>query len=408
MWLTAGTALSVLGDQAGWMALLWWVMSRHLATVWMGALSLSYGVAGAIGGVVAGWLMDRYAPRALMLVDATVQGLIFLVMTLAAWAWPAPPWLLCMLLFVAGLLSPVTPVGAMTVLPDIVPAHALVQANAWDETLWQGAQLAGPLLGGLLISTVGVPGALLWDVCTFALCAFCLTHLPRVKPRCDVAESAGRAAGVAPGSWGWRAARTVAVQLADGLRALLSVRIIVVITLAAFVLNLAYGGLEVALPLFVHHRLGQSAAVLGMLWSANAAGLLASTTVMVFGRIGNGLVGERWLALMVAGMGAALVPLAWVSTPWQVAVCLGLAGLCFGPYAPLCRSVIQRALAADLRGRVLGLRATVLSLAGPMGGFIAGEGLRWITSPVWLSCTGSLLVCLGVGMRWLCRVTWVG
>ncbi|WDL96707.1 MFS transporter [Alicyclobacillus sp. ALC3] len=170
--MTAGTGLSTLGDQIGWLAVLWLVMTLSGWSAQMGLAGLCYGLPSVVAGMFAGVLVDRSPALRLMVLDNVGQGLLFVAIPLLYWMHVLPFWLLCVLLVCAGTLSPLTLVGAMATVPDLVPAELLSKANAWDETLWQGAYLAGPLRSWLLaFGAADVERrSVFWPVC--AACSF--------------------------------------------------------------------------------------------------------------------------------------------------------------------------------------------------------------------------------------------
>lgn len=135
VWMTVGTSLSTFGDQIGWIAVLWLVMSMTRSPAHMGFSGLCYGLPSVVVGAFAGVLMDRYPRVRLMVLDNVVQGVLFLSIPVLQQIHLLPFWMLCAILVCAGVFSPLTLIGAMTLVPDFVPGDMLSAANAWDETL---------------------------------------------------------------------------------------------------------------------------------------------------------------------------------------------------------------------------------------------------------------------------------
>jgi len=236
--LTAGTGISTLGDQIGWLSVLWFVMLLTKSPAQMGLAGLCYELPSVAVGIVAGILMDRFSRKRLMVVDNVVRGLLFLSIPMLHWAHLLPFWLLCVILVCAGVLSPLTTVGAMTLVPDLVPADGLSEANAWDETLWQGAYLAGPLIGGIVITTSGASFAILADGLSFWACALCLLFIRQSG------EPTHRSGGNPGGCH-------MAANALEGIRALVSLPVVLAIPPVPLFLNLAYCQVARSLPRFV-------------------------------------------------------------------------------------------------------------------------------------------------------------
>ena len=270
--LTAGTGISTLGDQMGWLAILWFVMLLTKSPARMGLAGLCYELPSVAVGMFVGVLMDRFSRKRLMVLDNVLRGLLFVSIPMLHWAHLLPFWLLCVILLCAGVLSPFTTVGAMAFVPEIVPEDVLSEANAWDETLWQGAYLVGPLIGGILISAIGASFAILADGLSFWACALCLLSIRHSGESTDRAGSnVGR--------------ESIVANLLDGARVLVSMRVVMAITLIALLLNLAYGQLDVSLPLFVHDELHQSGSTLGMMWTGYGLGAMVGTALVGFVRM---------------------------------------------------------------------------------------------------------------------------
>ncbi len=101
-------------------------------------------------GLPAGHLADRHSPRRLLVIAETGRALITAVVALALMR----GWLTLPLLLVAGALlgagQPVTSAARMLLVRTVVPAEQLTRALTQDEVRINGADLAGPPIGGAL------------------------------------------------------------------------------------------------------------------------------------------------------------------------------------------------------------------------------------------------------------------
>lgn len=76
--------------------------------------------------------------------------------------------------------------------------------------------------------------------------------------------------------------------------------------------------------------------------------------------------------------------------PWVLDLdAVDVAGLFFGPYAPLARTVVQHQVPAGLRGRVLGIRTSITGAGAPAGSLIAGWMLQMMQPSAWIGVTGT-------------------
>ncbi|MDQ0188879.1 MFS transporter [Alicyclobacillus cycloheptanicus] len=383
--MTAGTGLSALGDQMGWMAVLWLVMTHSESSAQMGVAGLCYGLPSVAAGLLAGVLVDRFSALRLMVLDNVGQGLLFVTIPMLYRMHVLPFWLLCVLLMCAGTLSPLTSVGAMTVLPNLVPNELLSKANAWDEALWQGAYLTGPLIGGALIAATGASIAILVDGLSFWACALCLVFVKHAPAGARCGDNQPRS----------RTNRFVD-DIVIGVKGLLSLKVVLAITLVALALNLACGQLDVSLPLLVHREWHRGGATLGILWTAYGVGSLVGTTVMTF--IKTDVCRGLWMSAMIAGMGGSLSLITLVRGFWLAVLLMWTAGLCFGPYAPLARTIVQEQVSEGLRGRVFGIRTAAIGAGVPLGSLLAGGMLRRMSPSTWIGVTGAGILCVAVVM----------
>ena len=132
-----------------------------------------------VGGVVA----DRISPRLAMLgadVTRTISMGLIAALLLAG---VAEIWELALLYAVDGAASAFFNPASNSIVPQIVPARRLQEANALlSFSRWMG-KVAGPALAGVLLA-LGTPGsALAVDAATFAVSAACLWGLRAPKLR---------------------------------------------------------------------------------------------------------------------------------------------------------------------------------------------------------------------------------
>ncbi|MFB7836129.1 MFS transporter [Streptomyces sp. NPDC056056] len=161
--------------------------------------------------------------------------------------------------------------------------------QAWQLGIDQGATLAGPLLGGLLLLVGG--GTMLAAVGALSATAMLVHPAPVSRP--DTAATAATA-GLRTG---WRTLRTLP---ALG---------VLVAGLAAS--NFASGLLQASAPITVTHTFARHPATLGVIWSAAAAAMLAATALCrrFIDRFGLWPVGATAAALASAAcLAAALAP----------------------------------------------------------------------------------------------------
>ncbi|MDA0161243.1 MFS transporter [Solirubrobacter ginsenosidimutans] len=170
-------AISWLGDRMVGIALAFAVLSLGGSPAEVG-LVLAFRLVPLVatllvGGVVA----DRVSRRAVMviadLVRVATQGAIAALLIAGA----AEIWMLAVLSGLTGAATGFFNPASTGILPAIVPPERLQEANGVRATVLSGGEIAGPVLAGVLIATVGPGWALALDACTFAASAAFLARL---------------------------------------------------------------------------------------------------------------------------------------------------------------------------------------------------------------------------------------
>src|SRR5215470_1702469 len=165
----AGVTVSAAGDAAGWIALV--ALALGPAHASLPLLAVCYTAPVAVGGLAAGWALDRFGRVRVMIADNVARGAVFASIPLAALAAPPGAARLYLVAAVYGLLMMVTLAGFPSLIPSLVPAAQLGQANAMEGASYGLATLAGAALGGLVVATVGPVPVLAFDAASYLVLA---------------------------------------------------------------------------------------------------------------------------------------------------------------------------------------------------------------------------------------------
>lgn len=130
-----------------------------------------------VGGVVA----DRY-PRAVVLrwgeLLAGIAWSSIGLMMLSGWA---PVWALCAAAALAGIAGAAVYPALTGIIPDLVPAPELQQANAWLSMGASGARLAGLVAGGAVVVWLGGGWAMIIAGSFYLVAAVLVLGLPKLS-----------------------------------------------------------------------------------------------------------------------------------------------------------------------------------------------------------------------------------
>lgn len=394
-WYWLGMFLSGLGDQFGWMGLTWFVMKKTGSSAAMGGVILAYMLPAVFAGLVAGVLLDRYDRRNLIMIDNIVRGFIFISLVILLQVDQVPLFVIYILIVIAGILSPLSTAGAQTLLPRLVTDRKhLVKANGVMESQWQIVYMFGPALAGVLIGWIGEAYVLLIDAASFFVCAFCFSRLPK-----QLTQSANASTQTQQGEAG-SYLRSLLRDMRTGYRYLFGRKQMIVLVFFTFLFNMAYGPIEVALPLYANQDLGGGSVALGMLWSSLAIGALLGS--LFFSTITWKFPLGATLAGIIVAWGITTLPLALFSRLEVSLLAMALAGFCYSPYNILYRSYLQKQVPDALLGRVMTSIRTITGTGMPAGAAVSGllipfmgvQGLFGAGAAVCIVCGGIAFVML--------------
>lgn len=240
----------------------------------------------------------------------------------------------------------------------------------------QGATLAGPLLGGVLLQWSG-PQAMLSAIAVVSMLAALLApKLRHVRPAIAIPVVEGLRVG-----WNTLVARPALAWLVAGMT----------------VSNLVIGLLQAATPVIVVKELGHSSVSVGVVWSAAGAASLFAVALSRFAI-------DRWGLWPVGCVAAALAALASLSIahahtyPSYLALITLLMASDSGMMVVL-RTLRSRLIPTDVFGSTLSLTILILLLPYPVAGILVA-----ITPPTELSrviATCAVLQAIGLALAFI-------
>ena len=304
----------------------------------------------------AGVWVDRLPRRPILILANVGRAAALLSVPVAHWLGVLTIWQLYAVGFAVGVGTVFFDLAYMSYLPRLVGRADLVEGNAKLETSRSAAQVGGPGLGGLLVSALTAPIAILVDAASYLASAFLMGRIRTVEV-------------VAPRD----ERRSLRAELREGLGYVLRhpyQRGIV----AAVAISNFFGQLVFAILLvFAVRELGLSAASIGVVLSLGSVGtLLAAVTAR---RLGDRLgVGRAILiSSFLFGPGTLLIAVA----PAEYAEAFIVAAIAVVGYGGTLFNVtmislIQAITPDRILGRANASRRFVVWGVVPLGGIAAG------------------------------------
>lgn len=374
--------LSVAGDQLARVALAVLVFGRTGSATWAaGAYALTF-LPAILGGVLLGWLADRYRRREVMIASDVLRALLVAVMAVPG----LPLWALSLLLVAVVLLGSPHTAAQGALLPEVLAGELYERGLAVRQITNQTAQIVGFATGGLLVAALSPSAALLVDAATFVLSAIVVRFGVAARPRPGAADTEP-----GEGEHGLRGVLTgISVIFTDPRRRAL-------VALAWFV------GCYVvpeALAAPYAAQIGAGPTAVGVLMAADPLGSVIG--VWLFVRFVPADVRSRLIGVLAVGAGLPLVVCLLRPGLAGAFVLFGLSGILSSAYLLQAQACFVRATPDAVRGRAIGVAVSGI-IAGQgiavLGGGLLADGTSASTAIAVSGAVGSFLA-LGGAIAW--------
>ena len=181
--LWTGMTVSLVGDGALLVALAWQVYTLSGAPAAMSAVGVALSVPHVALLLLGGVVSDRFDRRLILLASDLTRAACLAVLALLTISGNLALWHVFALAAVFGGASAFFGPAFDAIVPDLVGADDLVQANALDQFVRPMAmQIGGPAIGGVLVASTGAGWAFAVDALTFAVSSVCLLRMERLSP----------------------------------------------------------------------------------------------------------------------------------------------------------------------------------------------------------------------------------
>lgn len=335
---------------------------------------------GMIGaGLPAGHLVDRRSPRAVLIMTeacrAVVTGVVAAALVFGFLTLP----LLLVAAVLLGMGQPAASSARMLLIRAAVPTPQLTSALTQDEVRINGADLAGPPLGGALYGLRVLEHAVPFLFTAFCLVISLVTALAtKVAPDLPAAREP---AGDQPG--GPRDGRS---GMLAGVTAIWSHPMLRATTLVIATINTVGGSLSLIAVVILRNQQVPPATIGVALASGAVGGLTGATLVRPLHRLRPGVLLITVCLIEVPLLALLAVP----DGPWWMAALLFSAMLWIPSLRVLLDVLILRKAPPGERGRVIGAVMTLMGVGIPVGLAAAGLMLQY------LSAQTTMLILAGV------------
>jgi DHA3 family tetracycline resistance protein-like MFS transporter len=267
--LFAGRSVSLLGDGIFLVALAWQAYTLSNAPTALSLLGIAMTVPLVALLLFGGVVSDRHRRRRVMLTADLVRALLLALLAALAATGTLRLWHMMVIVAIYGGAQAFFDPASDAILPELVPASQLGEANALEQVVRPLAlRLAGPAVGGVLIGVLGLGAAFLADAGTFLVSAatlWAMSSRATLVPL-DAGVRLERAGDQAREGWAYvrRHVWLWGTFASAGLAYLLFM-----------------GPAEVLVPFMVKHELHGSGFELGLVLGAGGLGSVAAALAMM-------------------------------------------------------------------------------------------------------------------------------
>jgi MFS family permease len=379
--LLTGRFLFIMGLRMMGTLVGWWVYELTHDPFAIGIIGLSEVIPALSFALYAGHVIDLSEKRKLLLKGVffylcCASALLFLSTNITR-EHLSNHWIaICIyaVIFCTGIVRSFAGPTFNVLLGYIVPKEKLQNATTWSQGTWLSASVTGHAVGGFLIATIGISGALI-IICLLIFSSMLVLTL--LKPKKSLTPPGEKRT--------WESVK-------EGLRFVFRTKeILGAMTLDLFAV--LFGGAVAMVPVFAKDILNVGPQGFGWL---NAAASMGSICVVILLTITplRRRQGKK-LFLAVAGFGCCIILFALSKWFWLSFAALLVSGMVDGVSVVIRGTILQLKTPMELRGRVLSVNSMFINSSNELGQFesgVAAKIMGVVPSVIFGGCMTLLIV----------------
>jgi MFS family permease len=356
--------LVILGAEAQTIAVAWQVYKMTGSALDLGLTGLALFLPGLFFMLAAGHVADRYDRRTIILICYALQAVCTSALLWFATHGIARVWPIYAVLLGIGLGRAFSGPAASALLPSLVPKEHFVNAITWGATVFQIANIAGPAVGGVLL-TIHLTGVVArWNgapivyafTLAMLLCFLGLVGAMRNRPVRAVVKDFNMQTVLAGLHYVWHAKLLLGSISLDLFAVLL-------------------GGAAALLPIFATDILHAGPRAFGLLRAMPSCGALAVSLLMTVRPIKRDA--GRLMLFCVGIFGAATVVFGLSRWLWLSMAAMVVIGASDMVSVVIRSSILQLATPPEMRGRVSAVNWLFIGASNEFGEFESGVTAQW-------------------------------
>ncbi|HEX6663712.1 MAG TPA: MFS transporter [Gaiellaceae bacterium] len=352
----AGQTISNLGSSFTQWAIPLLVFKLTHSPVNLGVATAATFLPYLLFGLLLGAWMDRVDRKRVMILLDLLNAAVIMSIPLVATFGHLNVWVIYAVAFIQTTIFIAFQAGEFAAIPSLASTDDLVTANGRIQASYSGAQVAGPLLAGLLVAFMSIQWVMAFDSASFVISAIFLSLIGRSFNVASEGEP--------------KEATTILHDVREGLSYVIGHPVLRNISLMMALINFVGATTFTQLVLFAHDRLDVGPRGVGALFAAGSGGVvvtgllagrlrkrfsftaLAMTSLMLMGAMQVAFAGMRWF---------------WAALPlWAAASGLGIL------FNINTGSLRQAIVPNHMLSRILSIAAVLAWSAIPAGALVGG------------------------------------
>ncbi len=373
-----GQAFSLLSSSAVQFSIIWWITLQTGSAMALTVASVVGLLPQAVIGPFAGVLIDRYSRKTIMIIADSTVALSSLILGICFFFGTPSLLLIYIILFIRALGETFHKPALQTAIPQLVPASELTKAGGLGQMVQSASSMIGPMLGAFIMSITSLPYAMLIDIIGAALAVLTLSSVKLPKHKADQNSKLN-----------------VFEDMKLGIKAIQSNKALIRVSVPILLSTIVFVPLGTLLPLMVKVYFNGTAWHSGIVQTLFSSGMLIAAVII---SITGGLKKQfRMISFGISLLGicaltGGLLPSSAFWLFCIIVFIMGATGIASNiPFT----AYIQKTIPPENLGKVISLVTSIMSLAAPIGMFIAGPISQIIGVSNWMICAGVLMLIVG-------------
>jgi MFS transporter, DHA3 family, macrolide efflux protein len=358
-----GQFVSLIGNQAFSIALMFWIKHSTGSASLMGFLMMVSMVPAVILGPIGGVIADRYSRRKIIILCDIVSGIAVLSLSALMFLIPDETTIILISLFVAAIIvaasSSIFSPAISAAIPGLVPKDEVNRANSLNQGSARISMFIGQGLGGFLYRVLGAPVLFLIDGLTYLVAALSESFvvIPQVVPESSITMG--------------ETYKQVQIDLKEGFHYVWNNGGLKVMVIVFAFLNFFSIPFIILLPFYVEDFLKIGSDWYGYFLATFGLGTLVGYIIVGIAKLTCEMK-SKLIPFLLFSVSIALASLGFIRIAYVSLIVIFATGVMSGVINVIILTILQTSTPAEIRGRVFGLMATLTGSLSPIAMGLAG------------------------------------